>query len=95
VGEGKVLQRYRVDGKDRDITYTRALHTPTLNANLVSVSALDKAGLTTTFGNGQGVVCRADGTIVLAGKNVNGMYLLNALDGVPSKPLAMGSQALS
>lgn len=29
IGEGSVLQRYRVDGMDRDITYTRALHTPT------------------------------------------------------------------
>ena len=56
IGEGSVFQRYKVDGKERDITYTRALHAPTLNANLVSVSALDRAGLLITFGNGQGVV---------------------------------------
>lgn len=55
VGEGNVLQWYQIDGKERDITYTRALHTPTLNANLVSVSALDRAGLTTTFGDGKGI----------------------------------------
>lgn len=59
VGEGNVLQRYQVDGRELDITYTRALHTPTLNANLVSVSALDRAGLTTTFGNGKGITRRA------------------------------------
>ena len=53
-------QRYRVDGKEREIPYTRALHTPTLNANLVSVSALDKAGLTITFGQGQGIARKAD-----------------------------------
>jgi hypothetical protein len=29
VGEGNVVQRYQVDGKEREITYTRALHTPT------------------------------------------------------------------
>jgi hypothetical protein len=29
VGEGSVIKRYRVDGKEREITYTRALHTPT------------------------------------------------------------------
>ena len=56
VGEGDIVQHYQVDGKEREITYTHALHTPTLNANLVSVSALDKAGLTTIFANGKGVI---------------------------------------
>jgi hypothetical protein len=46
VGEGKVVQCYMVEGKEKKITYTRALHTPTLNANLISISAFDKAGLT-------------------------------------------------
>ena len=55
IGEGNVIQHYQVDRKERQITYTCALHTPTLNANLVSMSALDNAGLTTTFGNGKGV----------------------------------------
>jgi transposase InsO family protein len=91
VGEGNVAQRYQVDGKERDITYTRALHAPTLNANLVSIGALDKAGLTTTFGDGKGVVTKADGTIVLAGQNVNGMYLLETIDNAPGTPLAMAS----
>lgn len=52
---------------------------PLLNANLVSISVLDKAGLTTTFGNGKGVVQKADGTTVPAGKRVNGMYLLDEI----------------
>ena len=59
IGEGNVRKRYKVEGKERDVTYTRALHTPTLNANLISVSALDKAGLTITFGKGKGVVYKA------------------------------------
>ena len=67
VGEGKVKQRYLVEGQEKAITYTRALHTPTLNANLISVSAFDKAGLTTTFGDGHGVIRKGDGTIVLTG----------------------------
>ena len=83
VGEGDVIQRYQVDGIEREITYTHALHTPTLNANLVSVSALDKARLVTTFGNGKGVSCKADGTVVLAGENVNGMYLLKTINNPP------------
>ena len=88
-GEGIVVQRYMVDGKVQQITYTRALHTPTLNVNLISVSALDKAGFTTTFRNGKGVTCKADGTIVLAGKGMNGMYLLEEVDDAPSDTIAM------
>ena len=91
VGEGNVVQRYDVDGKEKQITYTRALHTPTLNANLVSISALDRAGLTTTFGDGKGVAKKADGTVVLTGKNVNGMYLLETLDNAPHTTFAMSS----
>ena len=94
IGEGSVLQRYKVDGKERDITYTRALHTPTLNANLVSVSALDKAGLTVTFGNGQGIARKPDGKVVLSGKGVNGMYLLESVDNPPSSK-AMATSSLS
>jgi hypothetical protein len=89
IGEGDVTQRYIVDGGERNITYTRALHTPTLNANLISISALDRAGLTTMFGNGKGVVQKRDGTTVLAGKSINGMYLLETLD--THTPLALNS----
>jgi hypothetical protein len=68
IGEGNIVQHYQVDGKEREIAYTHALHTPMLNANLVSVNAMDKAGLTTIFGNGKGVIQKADGTVVLTGK---------------------------
>src|SRR6266498_4600622 len=64
VGEGKVIQCYMVEGKEKKITYTHALHTPTLNMNLISISAFDKAGLTTTFGGGRGIIHKADGTVV-------------------------------
>jgi Reverse transcriptase (RNA-dependent DNA polymerase)/GAG-pre-integrase domain/gag-polypeptide of LTR copia-type len=95
VGEGNVAQRYRVNGKERDVTYTHALHAPALNANLISVSALDKAGITTTFGNGQGIARKSDGTIVLTGINVNGMYVLETVGNPHRKPLvAMGSLSL-
>ena len=94
IGEGSVIQRYHVDGRTLEVTYTHALHTPTLNANLVSVSACDRAGLITTFGGGKGVTRQSDGTIVLNGKNVNGMYLLDALEhtnNIVPRPIAMGS----
>jgi hypothetical protein len=79
VGEGNIFQWYLIDGKEHKITYTHALHTPTLNANLVSISALDRAGLTTIFGGGKGITRKPDGTVVLAGKNINGMYILEML----------------
>ena len=91
VGEGNVIQHYQVDRKEQNITYTHALHTLTLNANLVSVSALDNAGLITMFGNGRGITKKADGTVVLIGEKVNGMYLLEALDDPMDIPFAMAS----
>ena len=49
------LKQRMVDGGEWNITYTWALHTPTLNANLISISVLDQAGLVTTFGSGKGL----------------------------------------
>ena len=91
VGEGNVVQQYQVNGREREITYTCALHMPTLNTNLVSMSALDKAGLVTTFGNGEGVTRKADDTIVLTGQNINRMYLLKTVDNSPDASIAMTS----
>jgi hypothetical protein len=91
IGEGNVHKRYKVEGKERDITYTRALHTPTLNANLISVSALDRAGLTITFGQGKGLVSKDDGTVILSGNGVNGMYLMEEVKNIPKVSIAMTS----
>ena len=91
VGEGSIVQKYQVDGKEWEITYTQALHTPTLNVKLVSISALDKAGLTSTFGNGKGVTRKANGSIVLMSQKINGMYLLETVEGLPTNPMAMTS----
>ena len=55
------------------------------------MGTFNKAGLTTTFGNGKGIVQKADETIILAGDRINGMYLLETLDDVPRTPLAMTS----
>ena len=96
--EGQVVQRYFVDGKEKKVTYTHALHTPTLNANLISVSAFDKAGLMTTFGGGQGIITKNDGTIVLTGRCDRGMYLvdvMNNLQEANDTPMAMSSLSQS
>jgi len=95
IGQGKVVQQYLVDGKEKRVTYTHALHTPTLNANLISVSAFDRAGLTTTFGDGRGIIRKRDGTAVLTGRGEKGMYVVDTINGetpsVPDKPIAMSS----
>ena len=97
IGEGNVTQCYIVNGGEQEITYTQALHAPSLNANLVSISAFDRAGLTTKFGDGKGVVKKADSTTILVGKGVNGMYLLEPLDAKPTggTPLALSSLSTS
>ncbi len=56
IGEGTVVKHYLVDGKEKKLTYTHTIHTPTLNTNLISVSTFDKAGLAVTFGGGRGIV---------------------------------------
>ena len=91
ISKGNVCQCYWVDGEECDVTYTHALHTPSLNANLVSVSALDKARLTTVFNNGRGVTKKADGTVILVSQNINGMYLLETVDDPVPQPLALSS----
>ena len=97
VGEGSVTKSYVVDGKTRKLTYTRAIHTPTLSANLVSVSTFDKAGLTIIFEGGRAVIQKKDGTAVLSARCVRGMYVVDeATEDVPQvgsqdTPLAMSS----
>ena len=91
VREGNIVQHYQIDGKEWEITYTCALHTPTLNMNLVSVSAMDKAGLTTTFADGKGVIKKTDGTVILTSWNVNRMYLLKTLEELPKPTVAITS----
>ena len=94
IGEGNVVQWYLIDGQEHKVTYTCALHTPTLNANLISISALDRAGLTTTFGNGRGITRKPDGTIVLAGKHNSGMYILETIDEPSHIPQAFTSLSI-
>jgi len=89
IGEGTVIKCYLVDEKEKTITYICAIHTPTLNANLISVSAFDRAGLTITFGDGCGVVCKKDGTVILTARGENEMYVVDDLDG--NTPIAMTS----
>ena len=81
IGEGTVIKNSIVDGREKKITYTRAIHAPALNANLISVSAFDRAGLSVTFGGGHGIVQKPDGTAVLAARCERGMYIVDEVNG--------------
>ena len=94
-GEGTVVQTYKVNGRVQVLTYTRALHTPTLNANLISVSILDKHGLTTTFGDGKGTAKKPDGTVILVGKKEDGMYPLDTVSNLPTTNSPIAALSLS
>jgi len=95
IGEGSVVKSYLVDNREKKITYTHAIHTPTLNANLISVSAFDRAGMTVTFGGGHGVVRKKDGIMILSARCEKGMYVVDEIEDDSPKllgtPLAMAS----
>jgi len=96
IGEGSVTKHYLVDGKEKKLTYTRAIHTPTLNANLISVSAFDRTRLTVTFRGGCGVVQKKDGGVILTARLVKGMYVVDELENIPGAPSAhLGMVSLS
>ncbi|KAJ7623973.1 hypothetical protein DFH06DRAFT_1340299 [Mycena polygramma] len=64
VGKGNIKMVFRVDGRLVHVTFTNALHAPSLSANLVSVSQLDKAGCYSTFGGGEVSVRDGDETLL-------------------------------
>ncbi|KAK0221148.1 hypothetical protein EDD85DRAFT_739602, partial [Armillaria nabsnona] len=67
-----------LDGKDVKLTFKNTLHSPSLAANLISVSTLDKAGLSTVFSNGRAAVHNRSGKEVFIGQGSDGMYVLDA-----------------
>jgi hypothetical protein len=77
----------------KDVTYTQVLHTPTLNANLISISGFDRAGLTITFGSRQGVIQKVNGTVVLTAYLEKGMYIIDEVEGDEraTGPIMLGS----
>jgi hypothetical protein len=91
VGEGTVTKCYLVDGLEKKLSYTRAIHTPTLNTNLISVSAFDRAGLMVIFGGNCGVVQKKNGTTVLTARCEKGMYIVDEID--KSVPAVFGAIA--
>ncbi|KAJ3931894.1 MAG: hypothetical protein NXY57DRAFT_1038844 [Lentinula lateritia] len=73
LGKGTAVKLFHMKGKLIRITFKNALLAPSLAANLISISALDKAGFFTTFGGNAAVVKRKDGTELFCGRGRDGM----------------------
>ncbi len=78
LGQGMATKTFRLDGKDIRLTFKNVLHSPSLATNLISVSALDKAGLSTVFSTGHAIVRDRSGKEIFAGHGSEGMYILDA-----------------
>ncbi len=78
LGKGTATNMFVSDGKAVKLTFKNALHSPSLAANLISISALDKAGLSTVFTDGKAVVKDKSGHELFVGCGSEGMYVLES-----------------
>ncbi|KAK0186583.1 hypothetical protein F5146DRAFT_1142957 [Armillaria mellea] len=71
--KGTVSKTFCLDGRDVKLTFKNALHSPSLTANLMSVSSLDRAGLSIIFSKGCAAVHDQSGKEIFAGYGSDGM----------------------
>jgi hypothetical protein len=76
VGCGSVRLRCNYGGRTYSILLTNVLHIPAARSNLISGVRLDKAGVTSTLGNGT-VTLSLHGSPIISGNIQNDMYRLN------------------
>ncbi|KAK0224225.1 hypothetical protein IW262DRAFT_1459279 [Armillaria fumosa] len=67
LGQSTATKVFRLNGRDVKLMFKNALQLPSLATNLISISALDKAGLSTVFSDGHAVVCDKSGKEIFAG----------------------------
>ena len=73
---GSVRLRCNYGGRTYSILLTNVLHIPAARSNLISGVRLDKAGVTSTLGNGT-VTLSLHGSPIISGHIQNDMYRLN------------------
>lgn len=76
VGKGTVRIQIKVNGVSRTCVLMEAMHVPELGFNLVSVPALDKKKLSTTF-EGQRCFIKSKSTLLATGTMLGNLYLLD------------------
>ncbi|CAK5279307.1 unnamed protein product [Mycena citricolor] len=74
LGKGTVIKEFMVGESIHRLTFSDALHTPDLHANLVSVGQLDERGYTTTFSGKKASVTNREGKGFTCLWNENRMY---------------------
>ncbi len=89
LGRGTMSKTFVSEGKHIKLTFKNVLHSPFLAANLISISALDKAGLSMIFADEKAVVKDKSGSEIFVGCGSEEMYVLES---VPT-PQAMSSRA--
>jgi hypothetical protein len=83
---GEVRRTFTFNGRRTHLTFKAAVHTPDLSANLISISKFDDLGFYTTFGGGKVVFLDTTKNVMMEGRRVGGMYLLN----MGTSPVAAG-----
>ncbi|CAK5275187.1 unnamed protein product [Mycena citricolor] len=79
------------EGRKKTISL-RALHTPNLSINLVSISRLDEKGISTHISKGVAIFSDPEGRLFMQAKSVNSMYCLD-FEGADVTALAANSWA--
>lgn len=81
--EGEMMRTRRAGNvnlrtnKNFNVHLYNALFVPNLNFNIVSVSRIESTGKAVLFRNGGVEILDNDGTVILTGKRVNGLYILD------------------
>ena len=78
-GRGDIAITLAADGQSRECLLKDVLHVPEFEYSLLSVSALDRRGVKTTFSNGNLALHKGD-TIIGTGELVGSLYILDTID---------------
>lgn len=74
VGTGSVIFESITDGKTRKITLDKALHTPNLRSNLISISKLGEKGASISFSEKSTVITLENGAKVMMATYTGQLY---------------------
>ena len=94
LGVDKVKCTFTYNGRRTHFTFKAAVHTPDLSANLISVSKFDDLGFYTTFGGGKVIFLDMSKQVMMEGRRVGGMYLLD-MGSPPTAPSPGGTMVMS
>ena len=74
---GTVQKLVKTNGRTSMLVFSKAIHTPDLAANLISIGKFDDLGFLVIFKEGKALFQDKSGTVFMEGSKLNQMYLLN------------------